>query len=78
MGPAGDKFLCNRDVGYGGRVRKERSDWSSPDTLCRALALTVTIDLYKKCRRGLSLNYLLPFGIIVIFAYSRVGRGIGR
>ena len=44
MGPAGDKFLCNRDVGYGGRVRKERSDWSSPDTLCRALDLTGTID----------------------------------
>ena len=33
MGPAGDKFLRSRDVGYGGRVRKERSDWSPPDTL---------------------------------------------
>ena len=35
-GPAGDKFSRSEDAGNGGRVRKERSDWSPPDTLCRS------------------------------------------
>ena len=30
-GPAGDKLSATADdAGYGGRVRKERSDWSPP------------------------------------------------